>query len=224
MLSDLFSACENNIIRSDIGKIELVVTSDRFLRGLGKKSKNEVINLDAPIIGDLLEAHSMMTSQEVWDLPEPWPYQYFIGEVEDEAAKFEYGTVALSEERLKWLKIYRFQADTVNKRLMDHLYSVYQKNDINHFLAEIPELGDVDKTQFEFIVNNSLPNEICSYIHYMIEVAIMVGLENTLFFRRMLEIFSLGGLPCGWLGGTKHEDGADPEDCMAMLHFGKLLP
>ena len=45
-----------------------------------------------PVVTDIDKACMYMTSQEIWDFPEPRPFQYFSGIVGDEVARLEYET------------------------------------------------------------------------------------------------------------------------------------
>lgn len=37
--------------------------------------------------------------------------------------------------------------------------------------------------------------------------------------QRLFQAYKTGGMPCGWLGETDYQDGADPTECLALFHM-----
>jgi len=220
MILDTFKAQYSNELEGDLLRIEKMLFNSDFLVGIGENSGDMSIPPATPIITDIMQAHAMMTSQDVWAMPKPWPYQYFVGEVEDEAAAHNFGHGMTTAERKARLAIHKENIDSFRPKLFAHLAQVYKQQGVVEFLARKGQF-ELREKKFLFVVEDSFPNSLEAYIEYMIEVAFLAGLTASKFFTRMIELLELGGLPCGWLGGVCYSEGADPWQCMAMLHFGK---
>jgi len=218
MILDTFKAQFSDHVESDLLRIENMLLSPAFLAGIGANSIGMIIPPGIPVTSNIATAHDMMTSQNIWNMPRPWPYQYFVGEVEDEVSAYTYGGTMTTFERKARLAVYQDNADGFRKKIFKHFEEVYRSQGIVDFLHE-KNLANL--RNFKFIVENSFKNEIKAYIGYMLEMTFLVGLKSSSFFTRMIELFEVGGVPCGWLGDVRFSEGADPRQCMAMLHFGK---
>lgn len=218
MIFEIFNASFSDRLEADLARIEKMLLSPKFLQGIGKNSSEMSVISDVPVITDLVIAHNLMTSQEIWDLPEPWPYQYFVGEVEEAISKHSYGIGMASSERRHRLGLFKENLDSLGSKILSRLKQVYEQHDIVNFLCQNSSLESKEK--LIFYAENSFQNSIEAYIEGMIKVSFLSGLDTSNFFVRMIELFEMGGLPCGWLGGVRYENGADPKECMAMLYFG----
>ena len=198
----------------DLQKLDNLVSGDTFLKTLGGPYGADLAATGFPIVNDIFLAHDMMTSQEMWDLPEPWPYQYFVGIVEDEAGRVKFRT-GLNKEKYSTLRqSLSGRTDQLSLKLFEHLNAIYDKYGVKKFAERFS-----DTTKAEYILLDSFQNEVFAYLHYMIQGALFAGLDNSPVFQRMYEAFLTGGIPCGWVGPLP-EDGGEAVECMQLFHLG----
>jgi hypothetical protein len=212
-----FFHTDSEVTRRDLLHINSLISSDIFLKGLGKDAKTIVISTEFPIICDIVYAQKIMTSQDIWDMPEPWPYQYFPGVIED---GIEHSKHATYEQRVELRKIISKNSDLFGQFLWEVIQEKYRKHNINEYLAATVKSKKYEYEFLEFIVNNSFKNDIHGYISYLIDAAYYGGISASPIFQRVYTAFMTGGIPCGWVGPLP-ENGGDPKLCMQLLHFGR---
>jgi len=198
----------------DLQKLDNLVSSDTFLKTLGGPYGANLAATGFPIVNDIFLADDMMTSQEMWDLLEPWPYQYFVGVIEDESGRLMYKTGVSKEKALAISDFIRVTSDAYAEQILRLLEQLYNKNNTLDLADRFQ-----DKSRAEYILTDSFKNSIIGYLHYMIKGALFAGLDNSPVFQRMYEAFLTGGIPCGWVGPLP-EDGGDPVECMQLFHLG----
>jgi hypothetical protein len=213
MIFDYFEA-EDPHVRHDLQRIDNLLKSDTFLKALGKDADELTAPDDFPIITDVIYAEKMLHSQEIWDMPKPWPYQYFA-EITDciEHLKF------LSyEDKVKLDGIINKNIDAFGKHFLEFLGTKYEQHQIVRFLYEKVDQAKYDKVE-KIEVIESFQNDIDAFIYYLIDASYYGGIDAWPEMKRIYEAFLTGGLPCGWVGPLP-EDGGDPRKCMQLLHFG----
>jgi hypothetical protein len=213
MILDYFSS-DDSIVQRDLKKIDDLVNSSKFLMALGCNANSAPSAAEFPIVTDINLACLQMTSQEMWDLPEPWPYQYFPGVIEDEAARLEFKTGLSKSKRAKLNEQYQCNIDGFVTACFALINKRFNEYGVENFLTI--KMGCED---FEF-VNDVLQNGIQAYLQLML-AGIYFGpsLSQSSLFYRMYEAFITGGIPCGWVGSLP-EDGGEPKACLQLLHFG----
>lgn len=220
MISRLFET-DDPVTRSDLERIHTLLENDIFLKGLGVNANDCLVPDDFPLVADIATAKEFILPQDLWDLPEPWPYQDFVGVVEEEAGRLYYRT-GIPEDRRKEIK----ELSGRNTRefepyLLDIIDFSYQRHHIDEYLREHGRSGPIDEKKFDHIVHGVFQNNIHGFIWYIIKAAYYGGLDNSPIFKRMLEAFETGGTPCGWLGPLPEDGGNDPIKAVTLLHFGQ---
>ncbi|KKD57840.1 hypothetical protein RN22_24240 [Grimontia sp. AD028] len=218
MISDLFPF-NDGLKNNDLDKIDDLVCSNGFLGGLGVCAKEKHLTLDFPHLHDVSKSYEMMTSQEIWDLPEPLPYQYFPGILEDEAGRLQYETGLNNTERENIAKVYRAGVDRLGLYLFDKIDGAYTRHNIEVFLSDVTCEHSHEKG-LDWIIKNGIRNEIEGYFEYIVKGICYGGLYKSPIFSRVYEAFLTGGIPCGWVGPTP-EDGGEPVNSIQLLHFGQ---
>jgi hypothetical protein len=181
---------------------------------LGCNANSAPSAAEFPIVTDINLACLQMTSQEMWDLPKPWPYQYFPGVVEDEAARLEFETGLSKSKRAELNEQYQVNIDGFVTACFDLIERKFNEYGVKDFLK-----ANIGTGKIEFI-NDVLQNEIQAYVQLMLAgVYFGSSLSQSPLFYRMYEAFKTGGIPCGWVGSLP-EDGGDPKTCLQLLHFG----
>lgn len=219
MISRLFET-DDPVTRSDLERIGLLLDSDVFLKGLGVNTKDCQVPDDFPLVTDIVKAKELILPQDLWDLPEPWPYQDLVGVVEEEAGRLYYRT-GISDDRRKVIK--ELSGRNIGKfesYLLDLIDFSYEKHHIDEYLREHGLSEPIDEKKFDHIAHGVFQNNIHGFIWYIIIATYYGGLDNSPIFKRMLEAFETGGIPCGWLGPLPEDGGNDPVKAVALLHFG----
>ncbi|WP_068086705.1 hypothetical protein [Polycladidibacter stylochi] len=207
--------------RADLLKIDELIRSDDFLRGVGVHAQTSSVALDIPLVRDVPKAFDMMTSQEIWDLPEPWPYQYFPGIVEDESGRIQFKAGLDNTERLSISQICSEGMDQFGQYINRCIDDACARHNIEKFLLSAPFEKSTEE-DLEWMISSILRNEVVNYLQYMTEAICFVGLKRTPIFTRVYEAFLTGGIPCGWVG-AEPEEGGDPIKCIQLLHYGKPM-
>ncbi len=199
---------QNPQVKADLEKINALMESGIFLKGLGKDAVNLAPPPDFPIITDIDQAGEMISSQEIWDLPEPWPFQYFPAIAEDELGRLMYDNgLPYGEQQAidrlldtKYAQEGYFTADEIQARMKINQIAAFTN----------PEFAE------------RILNEVDNAVHAITQgIYFAGGLDNTPVFKRFYEALLTGGMPCGWVGPMP-EDGGDPVECLQLLHFGGM--
>ena len=206
--------------RRDMERIGALVLSDTFLKGLGANAEECVIPSDFPVVTDILRAKELLVPQELWDLPEPWPYEEIVSVVGEEAGRLTYKT-GISTQRRQEIDSFRHEWNRrIDVPLLDHIDTFYERYDIKTYLRKKSASPQLEEETFERIAENTFKNNIHGFILYVTEAAYLGGVSKSPIFARMLESFEIGGFPCGWIGPLP-EDGGDPVKAVAVFHLGK---
>ncbi|MBS9718000.1 hypothetical protein ACFFUT_07325 [Pseudohalocynthiibacter aestuariivivens] len=216
-----FIEVDDAIKKRDLEQIELLLKDDIFLKAIGINAQQMEKPEYFSVLTDVKKAHEMMTSQEIWDLPEPWPFQYFVGVVEDEAGRLKYENGLVNEERLRLGRVFRSKFDDFSRNFFEIVSDSFRRNEVRSFLASTLEGVVVDEQNFQEIINVFF-NEIHNYISRIIEGICYAGMDQSPLFKQMYKAFLTGGIPCGWIGPLP-EDGGEPSECLQILHFGGAL-
>ncbi|MBT2971690.1 MAG: hypothetical protein KME56_17455 [Candidatus Thiodiazotropha sp. (ex Ctena orbiculata)] len=214
MIFDYFEA-DDPLKHRDLQRIDDLLSSDHFLKALGKDAHALMVPDDFPVVTDVIYAEKMLHSQEIWDMPEPWPYQYFA-DITGRINPYDHVTI---EERIEIEKIRKKNIDAYTKNIILFLDSKYEEYQITQFLCESV---DHEKFQKDVVVEiiRSFQSDIDAFIDNMIYASYYGGIDASPEIKRIYEAFLTGGIPCGWVGPLP-EDGGDPNKCMQLLHFGR---
>lgn len=204
----IISSIDNYQIREDLRKLVDLVEYPLFLKGIGAKADQCPVVSEFRVIRSYAEAAKTMTDQSVWDLSEPWPYQYFPDIVESENGRLMYSN-GLSAEKLA-------QIDRYCEKFISSI-RIY-------FYEKIDSLRE--KYNFREIISNDSVGEKINHtieesLMYLINFCTYGGFATSPILCRFYEAFLTGGAPCAWVGPLP-EDGGDPKDCLQILYRGPV--
>jgi len=216
---------DNPVTQHDLGRIDKLVASDIFLKALGNRSREVPLPDGFPIQTNILLIGELMTCQAVYDLQEPWPYQYFTGIIEDGVPGYEY--VSYEEyARIRKLFLTSKTLDELGEKISILIDERYERYGIREFLFEKASkqtkqniIVEECRIPVPDIVDCILPNAIHGMLGYLVETAYLGGIEKSLVYKRFYDAFQTGGIPCGWIGPLP-ENGGDPKECLQLLHYG----
>lgn len=217
---DNFFTSEDPAVQADLDRIHALVRSETFLQGLGVNAHKSPSPAGFPVVTDIARASELLVPRELDALSEPQPY-YALHEVVVEVKVDDYGVETSSQRERYW-----------ESRAMDEQQSHY----FDTFLQEVDAVlirekvterflttgnGEaLKRAEFEWFADAVLPNNIYGLIYHIVRAAYICGVDNSPVFKRLLEGFETGGVPCGWLG-THPGYGGDPVKAVALLHFGQ---
>lgn len=218
MILDLLKT-DDPVAQRDLERIDRLLLGDIFLKGLGVRASEVPPPDDFPVVEDIVVADSMIRLQDIWDTPEPWPYQYFPGIVEWESHRIEYAPEIDKKKRDNAMNaVYR--NDEYFQYCIKKIEESYERNNTVIYIIENNNNHSKKDSYVEHIITMVLEHNIQAYVSFFVETAFLGGLDRSPIFKRMLEAFETGGVPCGWLGPLP-EDGGEPKTAIALLHFGK---
>lgn len=201
------------LIPSQLLQLQNLIEGEKFLSALGRGKLHAARDHEFPVVDDLGLAAKMMTSQDIWGTPEPWPYQYFVGEIGDELSDIKYNKIS-GKRGQKVLEISIASADSRTSWQINQIQRVFEKNNVIAALTE--RYPDQDVVG---IAGNIFINEIDAYLRAIFSTILLTGnLDNSRFFKRLFEAFETGDIPCGRAGGVTHRGGADPKTCMCIFY------
>ena len=217
MILDILKT-DNPDTYNDLEKINALLESDTFLKAIGAQAITVASPSDFPVQTDIILAGKMMYSQEIWDMPEPWPYQYFVGVIEDGADFYRHVD---QKERLKIQEEYlnSSRLEKFGNKLDDAIDRAFEKNSVEQFLLLKSKEQGANGEEAIFIIKDVFPNNISAYLEYLVQAAYYGGINKFPVFERIYEAFTTGGVPCGWVGKLP-ENGGNPKECIQLLHFG----
>ena len=211
MILDIFPTDDSDVYETLV-RIDRLIKGEHFLKALSH-TPPLLVEKSFHVVNDIELACKQMTSQEIWDLPEPWPFQYFPGVVSDEAARLEYETGLPSDIRVQISEQYQAGVDDFNYSMFNLINEKLSNNNFISYLCQT-----LDKDDAEYIVNDIFPNEIENYLQLMIMGAYFGrGFKNSSIFQRMYDAFLTGGIPCGWVGPLP-EDGGRAKECLQLFY------
>jgi hypothetical protein len=226
-LIDIFEPQKPEVQR-DIVRIDQIIQSDLFLQGLGVFAKELKIPRGFPIVDNYLKAAEMLLSESIYSTPEPWPYQCFMEVWEEEDGRIQFSSSMSSDEGIRidnYIEERRQKYDgDFTADMFEHMQFSYKKHRIKEFLLQThPSLEGIEgwiMEDPEYIICNNFKNEIEGFIWRLIKTSFYIGLNNSSFYARIIEIFETGGIPAGWVGPTPENGGGKPVDCLQLLHYG----
>ena len=213
MIFDYFDT-DDPLTRRDLKRIDDLLESDVFLKALGIEAHTLLVPEGFPIVTDIVRAEKMLHDQDVWDTPEPWPYQYFA-EITDRINPYKYVTF---EERKRIDKNRQKNIDAFTKSFFYFLEAKYKEYQIVRFLSDSVDISKEDESDTLEIID-SFKNDIDAFIDHLIYASYFGGIDASPEHKRIYEAFLTGGMPCGWVGPLP-ENGGDPKKCMQLMHFG----
>ena len=168
---------DDPVTSRDMERIGALVLSDTFLKGLGADAEECVVPSGFPVVTDILRARELLVPQELWDLPDPWPYNEIVGVVEEEAGRLTYRT-GISTQRRQEIDGFRHEwYRRIEMPLLDHVDAIYERHDIKTSLREKSAPSQLDEKTFERIAEGTFKNNIHGFIVYVTEAAYLGGGE-----------------------------------------------
>lgn len=219
MIEDFFHT-EDPSTRRDLERVDELVCGETFLKGLGKFASDAPSPKGFPVVSDIVKADELLIPSDLYELPEPWPYQELYGVIEEESGRIQYRTgVPQAQINSIFLAMDRKSSkfDTALLGRVDEIYKKEKVIDQFRDSGNVEALGEKHFARFSEVL---VPHNIHAHVHYIILAAYYGGIDKSPLFKRMFEAFQTGGFPCGWLGPLP-EDGGDPREAIAVLHFGQ---
>jgi hypothetical protein len=218
MIEDFFET-DNPATQADLRRIDKLVCSDVFLKGLGDRANDFPPPAGFPVVRDTVRARELLLPSALYELPEPWPYQEFFGVIEDEYCRIQYKT-GMPEYEIDQIHCIMDRKSIKFGTAFDvHSGRVVAEEKIIEKLRAAGSRKDLPEAVFKEFSEVFLPHNVREHVYYIIMAAYFGGIDNSPLFKRMFEAFQSGGFPCGWLGPLP-EDGGDPGTAVALLHFG----
>lgn len=216
----------NEECEEDISRIDALIHSKNFLKGLGKNAHILQMPKDFPIVDNYLKAAEMLLSESIYDTPKPWPYQCFMEVWEEEDGRIKFNSSLSDVDRIKIgddIERKKNQYGDFGGDIFKLIKLQYDRHEIKEFLLNrVTPIEDTEEwisDNPEDIICNGFPNEIEGFINGLINTSFYIGLKKSPFYARILDAFETGGLPAGWIG-QKPEDGGNPKNCIQLLHYG----
>jgi len=211
----MISLCQFEVedvgLRLRINEIESLLNSDYFLAGLFLDFAAKFESSDYELITDVQAAINLQYSQEIWDMEEPWPFQYFASELEDaESEAINYAEYPeLKNERLQKAWQHNLNGD-FTKSFID-----FVRNKLDA-IRHVPSLNDKNIDFIDGLIGE-IANLVYCQFHSLINVALIRDYRKSSFYSAMLDIYEQGAIPCGWMGAIPYLNGGDPRKCFAVL-------
>jgi len=202
----VLATIEHNQIRTDLTKLVDLLDSPIFLKGIGENANGCPSVSDFKVIRDYATAEHRMTDQSVWDLPEPWPYQYFTDIVESESGRLKYRTISTQEKK----EIDKYCSNFISD--IENIYGFMQQKWQEIGIKNLINDEQIEENIFHVIYNDFL---------YLMRFCIYGGFAASPILCRFYEAFLTGGAPCSWVGPLP-EKGGDPKDCLQILYRGPV--
>lgn len=215
---------EVSYIKQELLDLEnLYLKNEYFLSGLGlhaDKSKQLLTNI--PIVQNIVWADELMCSQQYCELPEPRPYQYFIGEIEDEIGRLRYKNEFYCEDNPVIFETSSMSMDNLSQEIEVAIDKAVKQHNVISCLRNRPELNGLSVEQITAHIESGILPRIHDYIFSLFTAIKCGGIRYSIFYSHMYKILMSGGLPCGWVG-VPYAEGGDPNYCMQVLHFGERV-
>lgn len=211
---------DDPLVQSELRRIDAMLCGDDFLNGLGVNAKNAPSSAGFPVVTDVVRARELMVPGRLDDFPDPKPYQEFYAVIGDEAERMEAQSGSSESRRVDLgYSTFAFSLELIRLVFKHAALAIDQHQARDNFLRAGGGRQFGDKN-FTWFTDEFVPNYISSLVYHVIQAVYLVGLDGSRINMRVLEAFETGGMPCGWLGPLP-EDGGDPVDAIAVLHFGQ---
>ena len=205
MIKDYFETDDEQHIKW-LTALDDLIKSDLFLKAVGVNAAAVSQQHDFKIITDMDKAYEMMCSQEVWDLPEPWPFQYFPGVLEFEVGRLAYKNGLSDEERRRIHNLEGKQYDNFK----DYIKQIILEKGKHEGVCDL----------YGHSRGEEILYQLSDYISYIVTGILYAHLEGSPIYYRFFQAFQTGGFPCAWVGEAP-EDGGKAEDCLQIFYLGK---
>jgi len=214
---------DDPLVASELTRIDAMLCGEDFLKALGVNARSAPSNAGFSVVTDLVQARTMMFDYWPYDLTDTEPNPPFSDVITDEEARME-GCCGLYESRRVDLAyaVSAFSPELVSL-VYRHVMRVFEKHQIRKNLLRAGGGGQMRHTSLTSFTDELLPHYVSSLVYHLNRAVCLVGLDNSPINMRVLEAFETGGMPCGWIGPLP-EDGGDPVDAIAVLHFGQKAP
>ncbi len=205
-------------IQRDVQRIKRLLESEAFFGGLQKHPSPLSPQWEPFTVTDPILAMSMIYSQQYWGQPEPWPYQYFCGELASATGRIAY--VLVDKDRYERANEILYEViDPFLDEVTALIEAKFNPTNIPDSVVGVSDIRDInlDKTEDKGV--DLMTENAAAFLWETLQAVYLIGLDDAPFHARVLEAFEAGGLPCGWVGPV-WEEGGDPEKSVRMFHLG----
>ena len=219
-MNEEFFETDDPATRSDLQRIDRLVCSDAFLKGLGEHANDLPPPEGFPLVRDIAKADELLRPSELFELPEPWPYHEFYGGIEEESGRIQFRQGMTQEQSFRLSGKMNKNSDPFHEAFLGKIYKIFERENVVSYFLSAGNAAAMEESHFMGFTERHLPNNIHAHVYYIIKAVYFGGLDNSPLFKRMFEAFQTGGFPCGWLGPYS-EGNYDPVKSVALLHLGR---
>ena len=215
MITEIIEPVDKDCEKS-LRDIQKVLGSDIFLAGLGKRSHEFPIPRGFNVLTDYERCMYLLNSQEMWHEPEQEGDKNFA-EALDDAVDY-LGTLTYdSAEARRRSEYFKGEFEPIREYIRAVIDKAYVENGVPEFLLKSFKNATPDTVHH--FREYGLGGHIENIFGRLIRAAYFGGLRKWPVSKHLLECFSIGGFPVGWVGPL-FKDGGKSKNCMQLLHFG----
>ena len=217
-ITDIYKPIDDSCAES-LERIQHVLSSDSYFAGLGNLSTEYPVPKGFNLITDYNRCVYLLTSQLMWD--------------EKDSKTRDQNFADVLGDAVDYLGVPAFERYEAKRRQQSYFYPIDKGEKRRSYIAEINKSALEKNGVAEYLAKGILqaaPTETDSFIvllesytqdifDRLIRAAYFGGLEKWPVCEHLLECFSIGGFPVGWVGSLPRKKG-NSRKCMQLLHFG----